>query len=61
MKLEGSFRNGNNLAHSPVGSEDGAMEDLIAEAVADHSKQGSGYKNDFLFSELYRSIGVVYN
>ena len=41
MKLDGSFRNGNGAQHSPVISEDGAMEDLLAEAVEEQSKQGS--------------------
>ena len=36
VKLDGSFRNGNGAQHSPVISEDGAMEDLLAEAVEDH-------------------------
>ncbi|XP_020628130.1 BCL2/adenovirus E1B 19 kDa protein-interacting protein 3-like isoform X1 [Orbicella faveolata] len=41
VKLDGSFRNGNGAQHSPVISEDGAMEDLLAEAVEEQSKQGS--------------------
>lgn len=41
VKLDGSFRNGNGARHSPVISEDGAMEDLLAEAVEEQSKQGS--------------------
>ena len=44
VKLDGSFRNGNGAQHSPVISEDGAMEDLLAEAVEEQSKQGSRYK-----------------
>ena len=41
VKLDGSFRNGNGAQHSPVISEDGAVEDLLAEAVEEQSKQGS--------------------
>lgn len=41
VKLDGSFRNGNGAQHSPVISEDDAMEDLLAEAVEEQSKQGS--------------------
>ncbi|XP_022782907.1 BCL2/adenovirus E1B 19 kDa protein-interacting protein 3-like [Stylophora pistillata] len=42
VKLDGSFRNGNGAQHSPVISEDGTMEDLLAEAVQEQlSKQGS--------------------
>lgn len=43
VKLDGSFRNGNGAQHSPVISEDDAMEDLLAEAVEEQSKQGSRY------------------
>lgn len=44
VKLDGSFRNGNGAQHSPVISEDGAMEDLLAEAVEEQlSKQSSRY------------------
>ncbi|KAL9983416.1 hypothetical protein ACROYT_G005586 [Oculina patagonica] len=41
VKLDGSFRNGYGAQHSPVISEDDAMEDLLAEAVEEQSKQGS--------------------
>ncbi|CAH3181434.1 unnamed protein product [Porites lobata] len=48
VKLDGSFRNGNGAQHSPVISEDGAVEDLLAEAVEEQSKQGSsGEKSPF--------------
>lgn len=46
VKLDGSFRNGNGAQHSPVISEDDAMEDLLAEAVEEQSKQGSRYVAD---------------
>lgn len=36
VKLDSAFRNGNGVQHSPVISEDGAMEDLLAEAVEEH-------------------------
>lgn len=41
VKLDGSSRNGSGAQHSPVISEDGAMEDLLAEAVEEQSKQSS--------------------
>lgn len=41
MNLDGSVRNGNSVHHSPTGSQSGAMEDLLAEAVEDHYRQNS--------------------
>lgn len=45
VKLDGAFRNGNGVQHSPVISEDGAMEDLLAEAVEEHRNGSSGEKS----------------
>lgn len=43
VNLDGSLRNGNSVHHSPTGSQSGAMEDLLAEAVEDHYRQNSKY------------------
>ena len=41
MNLDASMRNGNSVHHSPTGSQSGAMEDLLAEAVEDHYRRNS--------------------
>jgi hypothetical protein len=52
VNLDGSIRNGNSVHHSPTGSQAGAMEDLLAEAVVDHYKQNSKLVFSYLLLRL---------